>query len=318
MDMSCRTMTGHELVDSAGDGLSNNNGPELPGYRVSREKCVCGKQERLLQQEKREAGFASNDMEERFRSERLIEDSKTAKFLALMYALTPVVFLLMDWTLKGVTPTFLILLVPRSVMVLSTAALVRRLRHAITPSLFDRWLLGWFSLNLVMELYVHTTRPVSQTALTSLLVVWGLTLLLPMRFSYQAGAATVTTVAFSALIISKRPEAALLVPILFVLMLALAIGLVCSRQLHRVRRESFAAHLLESETVAKLKIALAGAKTLSGIWPICAGCKKIRGKDERWIALDQYISERSDVRFSHGLCPECSTELYPTHSPRRT
>jgi hypothetical protein len=256
-------------------------------------------------------GFASNNMEERFRSEHLAEDSKTATFLALMYALTPVVFLLADWTLHGVTPTFLILLVPRSVMVISTAALILRLRYPITASLFDGWLLGWFSLNFIMELCVHATRPVSQTALATLLIVLGLTLLVPMRFAYQAWAAIVTTFAFSGLIISKKPDIALLVPTLILLTFALAIGLVCSRQFHRARRESFAAHLVQSESAAKLKAALAGVKTLKGILSICSACKRIRREDQRWVALDEYITQHSEARFSHGLCRECVAQFYP-------
>jgi len=51
--------------------------------------------------------------------------------------------------------------------------------------------------------------------------------------------------------------------------------------------------------------------TLQGILPICARCKKIRveGGDPRdqgaWKAVERYISEKTDVGFSHGLCPEC-------------
>ncbi|HXY24325.1 MAG TPA: hypothetical protein VEI73_06720 [Candidatus Acidoferrum sp.] len=261
--------------------------------------------------------FASKDMEERFRGEHLVEDSKTVKFLALMYAVTVVVSLFMDWGLKGVTPTFLILLVPRSVKVLSTAALVLRLRYAITPSLFDHWLLGWFSVNLVMELWVHSTRPAFEAALTSLLFVWALTLLFPLKFSHQAWTATVTTLAFTSLIISQKPRLALLAPILLALMLALAIGLVCSRRSHRTRRESFAAHLVERETGVLLELALAQIKTLEAILSICAACKKIREKDGAWVELDVYVSEHTDTRFSHGMCPDCMARLYPDYSPQK-
>lgn len=45
--------------------------------------------------------------------------------------------------------------------------------------------------------------------------------------------------------------------------------------------------------------------TLRGLLPICAMCKKIRGKDNRWYPVERYVSEHSDASFTHGLCPEC-------------
>ena len=51
--------------------------------------------------------------------------------------------------------------------------------------------------------------------------------------------------------------------------------------------------------------------TLRGLLPICSKCKKIREqsgeeKDPRsWKSIEAFISERTDVYFSHGLCPHC-------------
>ena len=52
-------------------------------------------------------------------------------------------------------------------------------------------------------------------------------------------------------------------------------------------------------------------KTLRGIIPICAHCKKIRDKDQYWHALEHYISSHTEAQFSHGLCPDCIRQLYP-------
>ena len=46
-------------------------------------------------------------------------------------------------------------------------------------------------------------------------------------------------------------------------------------------------------------------KQLKGIIPICSYCKKIRSDEESWQQIDAYISEHSDVQFSHGICPTC-------------
>ena len=39
----------------------------------------------------------------------------------------------------------------------------------------------------------------------------------------------------------------------------------------------------------------------------------IRREDGGWAGLEAYISERTEARFSHGLCPECRVELYPEY-----
>lgn len=60
-----------------------------------------------------------------------------------------------------------------------------------------------------------------------------------------------------------------------------------------------------------LKEALANVKQLSGLLPICANCKKIRDDKGYWQQVEGYVTDRSDVIFSHGLCPECVKKLYP-------
>lgn len=63
--------------------------------------------------------------------------------------------------------------------------------------------------------------------------------------------------------------------------------------------------------ISELQKALSEVKTLSGMLPICASCKKIRNDQGYWEQLEGYIRERSDAEFSHGICPECERKLYP-------
>jgi hypothetical protein len=49
--------------------------------------------------------------------------------------------------------------------------------------------------------------------------------------------------------------------------------------------------------------------TLRGLLPICSGCKKIRDDGGLWTQVEQYVSERSEAHFTHGLCPECGEAL---------
>ena len=52
-------------------------------------------------------------------------------------------------------------------------------------------------------------------------------------------------------------------------------------------------------------------RTLRGIVPICASCKKIRSDEGYWQSVESYVSAHSYAEFSHGLCPECLRRLYP-------
>ncbi|MGA3287488.1 MAG: PAS domain-containing protein [Bacteroidota bacterium] len=63
--------------------------------------------------------------------------------------------------------------------------------------------------------------------------------------------------------------------------------------------------------IKELQDALADIKTLSGLVPICANCKKIRDDKGFWMQVESYIQERSQARFSHGICPDCIKKLYP-------
>jgi PAS domain S-box-containing protein len=63
--------------------------------------------------------------------------------------------------------------------------------------------------------------------------------------------------------------------------------------------------------IADLKSALDKVKTLSGLIPICASCKKIRDDKGYWNILETYIRDHADVEFTHGICPECAKKLYP-------
>jgi PleD family two-component response regulator len=72
-------------------------------------------------------------------------------------------------------------------------------------------------------------------------------------------------------------------------------------RLHRALREKNAA----------LEAALAKVKLLSGLVPICSGCKQIRDDKGYWIEVEHYIQKHSEAQFSHGLCPNCMKKYFP-------
>jgi hypothetical protein len=61
----------------------------------------------------------------------------------------------------------------------------------------------------------------------------------------------------------------------------------------------------------ELQAALSEVQELSGLLPICAGCKKIREDGGYWTHLETFIGSRSKAQFSHSLCPDCAINLYP-------
>ncbi len=67
----------------------------------------------------------------------------------------------------------------------------------------------------------------------------------------------------------------------------------------------------QKKLVKELQEALNHVKQLQGMLPICAECKKIKDDTGYWQKLEEYIEERSETEFTHGLCPECALRLYP-------
>ena len=62
---------------------------------------------------------------------------------------------------------------------------------------------------------------------------------------------------------------------------------------------------------ANLKKAKDEVNILRGLLPICASCKDIRDDKGYWKQIEAYITEHSDAKFSHSICPSCMEKLYP-------
>ena len=69
------------------------------------------------------------------------------------------------------------------------------------------------------------------------------------------------------------------------------------------------AKALLSKATMTAEVLLARVKRLEGIIPICSYCKKIRGDQNSWKQLEEYLSEYSDAWFSHTVCPDCMEKM---------
>ena len=73
---------------------------------------------------------------------------------------------------------------------------------------------------------------------------------------------------------------------------------------HEITKRKLAEETLEEER-RRLQQALDEVRTLRGIMPICAYCKKIRDDEGYWNQVEKYVSDHTDAKFSHGICPTC-------------
>ena len=74
--------------------------------------------------------------------------------------------------------------------------------------------------------------------------------------------------------------------------------------------ERKAAEHEREQLIGQLQEALVSIKTLRGLVPICAACKKIRDDGGYWNQLESYLHSHTEAEFSHGICPECTRQLY--------
>lgn len=72
-----------------------------------------------------------------------------------------------------------------------------------------------------------------------------------------------------------------------------------------------AAEAEREQLIKELQEALARVKSLSGLLPICASCRKIRDQQGLWHELEVYIRKHTEADFTHGICPDCRRSLYP-------
>jgi PAS domain S-box-containing protein len=69
------------------------------------------------------------------------------------------------------------------------------------------------------------------------------------------------------------------------------------------------AEVEREKLIKELQSALSEVKTLQGMLPICSYCKSIRNDQNFWQKVENYITERTDVMITHGICPDCYDEV---------
>ncbi len=58
-------------------------------------------------------------------------------------------------------------------------------------------------------------------------------------------------------------------------------------------------------TLSEKETALKEVIELRSMLPICCYCKRVRDDDDYWGQLDHYLTQHSEIEFSHSICPDC-------------
>jgi hypothetical protein len=84
--------------------------------------------------------------------------------------------------------------------------------------------------------------------------------------------------------------------------------------LHRLKLE----HERRASLILQLQEAMAKIKTLRGLVPICAWCKKIRDDKGFWSQVESYVEQHSEAQFTHGICPDCLKKVEEEESGEKS
>lgn len=171
--------------------------------------------------------------------------------------------------------------------------------------------------HFAMGLYSHV-GPVYIMGTTAIVLCFTYTLTgLRFKYTLPIGMFLVVCYEITEIYLMKRTMIDILFNNYFLLSINF-VGIFSSYTIDRLQGLSFVQNMLINEEkqergkiIAELKEAMSKIKTLSGMLPICASCKKIRNDDGYWQQIELYIGDHSEADFSHGICPACEKKLYP-------
>jgi response regulator RpfG family c-di-GMP phosphodiesterase len=63
--------------------------------------------------------------------------------------------------------------------------------------------------------------------------------------------------------------------------------------------------LLRVHNLLEVRLLLSAVKVLNSLLPICSYCRRIRDSKHYWQSVEDYVSQHTDSKFSHGVCPDC-------------
>jgi hypothetical protein len=258
--------------------------------------------------------FASNEVEQQFRQSALASNRVVGKWCILATILATGLFLSADYRLFGPSAQFLLLVCVRSLAIILSVLALIGIRRAQTPASFNAILWSWTMLIALGTIYINATRPATYSA--HIIVTVEMVLLtycvVPLPLTLQMLTASVNTIAGPVLHywIDPQGQGMSQSAVLQAYTVANLVGIITSIQLHRRKRQLFAAAIQQQELTANLEQALAEIRTLHGILPICAHCKRVMNDAGAWEQIEDYVRKHTHAQFTHDICPECAQKHY--------
>jgi hypothetical protein len=194
--------------------------------------------------------------------------------------------------------------------------MIERLRRMRSRTAYTRAVTLTLSASVVLLLAQHMLRPRTELLpfVLEVLVITSFYAFIPNRGYRQAVVSGALTAGSLALLYFWHDDVAPAEYIGITTSLLAANALGVSSIWHRLQREKREEGVFAREQEARgaLERTLAELRVLRGILPICAHCRMIRADDGVWDQLDNYVRTHTDADFSHGICPTCLEEHYPT------
>lgn len=232
----------------------------------------------------------------------------------VLLSLPILLFSYSDYLLYGTGPKFELLAGVRVTLLAVTAAIFLRLPQIMISRSGDKLIAIWCLHFCAVVIYINSTRPPEyiQHSMLDVLILMTLYFLFPLPAPLHAIAPMAFSVGNLIMIFAiKSPVTPLEANVLVITYsLGNALGLYTARRMHRYRRGHFLALDQEQALRVELEDALLNLKTLQGMLPICAHCKKVRDDQGYWTQIEHYVRTHSQAEFTHGICPDCIKEHY--------
>lgn len=247
----------------------------------------------------RAGAFASPVLEAEYRLAHREDEAFIARACLGVALLAVAAFVPTDYAFLGPGPAFRTLLALRAALIAATAGAYAAAGRVRTPRAADLLLTAWLGACVSVEFAILWTRPASYTGhlLTDLLVVLVGYCVMPLPLAFQAVPMLLLTAGVGVVCVFARAmDRPSLVAALVAFCAANVLGAAVSARLKARGR--------------RLYLALAEIRTLRGILPICAHCKKVRDQEGDWHEVEEYVGARTHAQFSHGVCPACRERHY--------
>lgn len=252
------------------------------------------------------ATFACPSLEQDFRRNHLHDDLRLAIGCSLVAFAGSIIYLVCS-SIYGTAADIFTVLLMRAPIILASVGLILILRRYRCPMIADRAIMTWSLVaacgNLI-AIAIGFAGTIGQG-----LMSFGIPLIAYLVLPLPVARQLLVVIPFSmgailAGVIAGNNLATVLI-LIGAYLTSNGIGAYASWQVNRRRREVYLAAVRETELRSQLEQAMAEVKTLRGLLPICAWCRRIRDEEQAWQTVEDYVRSHTDADFTHGICENC-------------